>query len=57
MCSDIMCQALALALLGHIAWVHFSFKGMRRDLLKVSKNARQARTELLARRSYKNLSE
>lgn len=46
---------LGVALLAHAAWVRVSLTQLRRDLLKVAKNPRQARNALLEERAYKRL--
>ena len=39
----------------HIVLVRLQLRQLRRDILNVTKNARQARVELLSKRAYKNL--
>ena len=46
---------LAAALVSHGVWVHLSMRQLRRDLLKVAKNPRQARNALLESKSYSRL--
>ena len=43
------------ALIAQSVWIYVSFRNIRRDILKVAKNPRAARNDLLQKRAYKSL--
>ena len=48
----LLCGSVFVA---HVIWVQYSLRQLRRDLLKVAKNPRQARNLLLEDKSYRRL--
>ena len=46
---------IGCTLLVHVVWVQYTLRCVRKDLLLIAKNPRQARNQILQRREYKSL--
>ena len=46
---------IGCTLLVHVVWVQYTLRRVRKDLLLIAKNPRQARNQILQRREYKSL--